>query len=175
MNRFISWSILLLFLVNTGGFYYIFKIKEYRIKKEIKSKIKKGVPEDELKTFVISEANKHEFEWEHSKEFEYHGKMYDVVYRSKHSDGSEILKCVSDDQETALFKHLDKCLQQHLAANNHGNHPLVQYHFFLSHLFFENDDTKVFHDYYFEGTHLMHPNNVYTAPNLGISSPPPEV
>lgn len=175
MNRFLSWSLLILFLVNTGGFYYVFKFKEYRIKKEIKTKIKLGVNEEELKTFVLTASNQHKFKWKHSKEFQFNGNMYDVVYRTKQADGSEILKCVSDAQETVLFKHLDECLQQHLISNHQGKHPLIEFHTFLTHLFFQPDLNLREIDDVLENHNSTYLNHNYLDPFIGLSPRPPQV
>ncbi len=142
MKQFLSWTILILFLANIGGFFYVFKIQEYAIKKEIKTKIKEGVPKDELHTFVLTESNKDHFEWKHSKEFKYHGMMYDVVYRSENADGSITLECVSDIQETLLFEKLDSYLAQRIVHQNNGKHPLVEFHIFLSHLYCPTSEVK---------------------------------
>lgn len=139
MKQFISWGILFLFLANIGGFFFVFKIQEYAIKRDIKTKIKQGVPENELYTFVLTDDNQHEFEWEHSKEFEYKGLMYDVVYKTNNPDGSVTLQCVSDVQETQLFKNLENYLSSSILSSHNGKHPIVEFHLFLSHLFLENN------------------------------------
>lgn len=134
MKRIVACILLIVFAINLGGIYYIFKAKEYAIKKEIKTKIKQGVPKEELFTFIMNEHNEHEFEWEHSKEFEYNGMMYDVVYRTTLEDGSIKLECVSDVQESTLFKQLDQYLACSVINKNHGKHPMVEFHTFLQHL-----------------------------------------
>ncbi|CAG5080571.1 hypothetical protein CRYO30217_01380 [Parvicella tangerina] len=150
-------------------------MKEYAIKKEIKTKIKKGVDKDELYTFVLTEENQDQFEWEHSKEFKYKGMMYDVVYKTIHEDGSVVLQCVSDEQETELFQHLDNYLASEFTNQHNGKHPLVEFHQFLSHLFCNTDtfsESAMLADSFSISDHL---SNFYCNPFLKEADHPPQV
>lgn len=173
MKQLISWIILLLFLTNIGGFFYVFKIKEYAIKKEIKTKIKKDVPKDELCTFIITDANSHKFEWEHSKEFRFNGMMYDVVYKTVNDDGTTTLECVSDVQETQLFKDLNNYLVKEITNQNNGKHPLVEFHNFLNNLIFIPDVTCIYPNEVISNSVIMELPQYYTNPFIqGIYTPP---
>ncbi len=81
------------------------------IKKEIKTAIKRGVPDSELAQFRFpNDKNLQEkmgIRWLESHEFTYMGNMYDVVH-SKTEGNFIIYKCVNDTQEKILFSGLSK-------------------------------------------------------------------
>ena len=71
-----------------------------------------GIDQNELVLLKFSkeEAEK-QLRWEHSKEFEYEGQMYDVV--SKEIKGDTIYyRCWWDHEETALNKKLQELVAQ---------------------------------------------------------------
>lgn len=94
------------------------KHEKKMLKREIKHRIIEGIDKSELVelTFTVAEAEK-KLQWEHSKEFEYNGEMYDVV-ESK-SDGKKVTYwCWWDNQETSLNKQLSKLLARALNDQN---------------------------------------------------------
>lgn len=65
-----------------------------------------GLKEGELVTLSFStQEAEAKLDWEHSKEFEYNGQMYDVV-ESKITADSAVYVCWPDDDETLLNKQL---------------------------------------------------------------------
>lgn len=142
MKQLLSWIILLLFLVNLGGFFYVIKFQEYSIRKEIKAKIEQGISKEKLIVFNINQSNEHEFEWEHNHEFEFNHIKYDVVSKITNPDGSMTVECISDIEETQLEIKLDSYISQRIKGNNNGKHPIVEFHTFLSHLFIESNSSS---------------------------------
>ena len=124
--------------------------------------MKKAIPEDEQLLWKFStEDARHKLEWEHSREFEYKGEMYDVI-RSETKGDSIWYWCYWDRKETKLKKEMNVLLvnllgpgqqsknegrqlqdffkslflpvvsiKQDLAAGNVHQHNLVPYHFSL--------------------------------------------
>ena len=93
------------------GYFAVFKVMQHNIKKQIKTAIKQGVPDNKLHCFRFPAdkvlQQKMGIRWLEKKEFTYNGNMYDVVH--KQSDGDFIIyKCVNDTQEKVLFAGLDK-------------------------------------------------------------------
>ena len=81
-----------------------------QIKRAIKHRIIDGLSEEKLVhlSFTKEEASK-KLKWEHSKEFEYNGEMYDVV--KKRQIGNKIhYWCWWDNEETILNKQLHNVL-----------------------------------------------------------------
>jgi len=102
------------------GYLLIFKIQQYQIRKEIKQRIKAGVPENELVLLKIPRALEEKpnpvFQRIHEREFRYEGKMYDIVRREIHGDTTWYY-CVSDEKETVLFANLDELVNRETSQN----------------------------------------------------------
>ncbi|MDN4164960.1 hypothetical protein QWY31_05570 [Cytophagales bacterium LB-30] len=109
MRRAIALLLVFLWMYQQLGVVMGFYALRYQVKKEIKHRIKKGVPEEELITLSFSAQATWESQgvnWlEDDKEFFYQGSMYDVVERY-FDDDSVIFRCVNDVQEAQLFRHL---------------------------------------------------------------------
>jgi len=103
--------LLVLFAPAATMFLYL-HFEKASLKREIKWKMIAGMNKEEL---VLLKFSKNEIEtklrWEHSKEFEYEGQMYDVV--SKETKGDTIYyRCWLDHEETALNKKLQQLVTQ---------------------------------------------------------------
>lgn len=97
---------------------WMFVHVQKQIRKEVKLKIKKGVPKDELFYFT-SKNPQTEFHWiKPDKEFELNGHLYDVVRTKILRNHSIELACVDDWQEAQLFQNLDLACKH---TGNNGN------------------------------------------------------
>lgn len=155
--------------------FLVFKAKELVLKHEMKEELEKGIPREDLLSFVMTEDNQHEFDWEHDKEFEYKGTMYDVVYKTIQEDGSVLLECIADDEESELFRQMDNYVAGSFIQQNNGKHPLVDFHTFLQQLFFQvEEDTKFVIG--IAEVELTILNIVgYDSPKLEIPTAPPSI
>lgn len=72
-----------------------------------------------LLKFKTEEINS-KIEWEHSKEFKYHNKMYDIIETIFWGD-SVVFHCWLDDEETQLNKTLFNLLTSSLEKKNKSN------------------------------------------------------
>lgn len=73
-------------------------------------KMRRAIPQDEQLLWKFStEDARHKLEWEHSREFEYKGEMYDVI-RSETKGDSIWYWCYWDRKETKLRKELNVLL-----------------------------------------------------------------
>jgi hypothetical protein len=111
LKKLASILFLALVLVQSSGYIAFFKMQEFYLKNQIKSKIKQGIPESELIKFTINTEIENDIEWIHSKEFRYKGEMYDVIRKSEDS-GSTIYYVIHDPKETGLFVNLEKFVAQ---------------------------------------------------------------
>lgn len=75
------------------------------VRKEVKHQIIAGLERSELVLLSFTASELKELKWEHSKEFEFEGEMYDIV-ETEVIDGVTYYWCWSDDEETALNKQL---------------------------------------------------------------------
>ncbi|MBK7106785.1 MAG: hypothetical protein IPH62_16035 [Ignavibacteriae bacterium] len=120
---------------------------------------------DEIKTKLY---------WEHSKEFEYNGIMYDVVESINLHDSVEYI-CWQDDEETELNKRFINLLTSSLEKNNSESkifHNLTSFNsnYYLIQIFNPNilqTQTDNYKYYQYKQNYL----NIYNSPN----SPPPKV
>ena len=89
-----------------------FLVERAQLRKEIKHRIKAGVPDEERVRFSFSVKAYDRLDWfEPGKEFMLHGRMYDIVERTRLHDGTILLECIDDVQETMLFASLDQAVR----------------------------------------------------------------
>lgn len=125
---------LVLPLFSAFGFLYI---QKKQVKREVKWKIIEGLQKEELVLIKITaEEEKEELHWEHSKEFEYKGEMYDVVEK-KHFGDSSYYWCWWDHKETALNKKLSSLVDSFLGNSQQRDKNKEKVIDFYSSLFFE--------------------------------------
>lgn len=86
-------------------------------RKEVRSQMIAGIDKKELAQLKFSKATaKKELIWEHSKEFEYRGNMYDVIETEFNGD-SIIYWCWWDNEETILNRQLSNLVLKALGSN----------------------------------------------------------
>lgn len=117
----VSIIILSIFILVVVGPVFIFKMEQYKVRKEIKTAIKQGVPEHELTVIRVDESNKWELKWIEGHEFRYKGRMYDVV-RSERNGSVITYYCVHDKQEEKLFNHLDELVNRKMGNEQERDH-----------------------------------------------------
>lgn len=107
---------MLCFVTPFVGTYSWLSYKKGLIKKEVKKQLITGIDADCLVKlgFRLEEVNS-KVRWEHSKEFEFQGQMFDIVTKEVSSD-SIYYFCWADHEETFLNKKLYK-----LASDNFSN------------------------------------------------------
>lgn len=80
------------------------------VKKEVKQNIIAGINKSELQILQFHHQEvEQKVEWEHSKEFEFEGKMYDVVEKEIINDSIRFF-CWLDEEETELNRRLKSLL-----------------------------------------------------------------
>lgn len=94
-----------------GNYCYVYLLK-VEIKQEVSEKISSnqlGAGLVEL-TFSVEET-KTKLRWEHEREFEYKGQMYDIVEIKRATNGTITYTCWPDDEETKLNKKLEQLVR----------------------------------------------------------------
>lgn len=117
MKRIAVIMVLAVLCFNSIGYFMVHQYEKKRIKKEIKTRLKLMMPAEELVTFLFDEHNAKDFYWIHSKEFIYNGAMYDIVRVEVLSATAKKLYCISDHQETILFKNLRQLVNNSMHSN----------------------------------------------------------
>ncbi|MFN4234364.1 MAG: hypothetical protein ACK4IK_06105 [Bacteroidia bacterium] len=116
--------ILIILLFNSMGVFIIFKYEQTLVRKEIKRRIKFGVPKNERLLISIpkwmEETPNKVFKRIHKGEFKYKGEMYDILYAKEESDTTHYI-VIHDPKETNLFAQLDEHLKKYNDWDTHHN------------------------------------------------------
>jgi len=142
------------------------------VRKEVKWKMIEGLNRDELSLIAISKNQSSQLEWEHSKEFEYQGEMYDVVYKKETAD-SLFYWCWWDRKETQLNRQLASLTRILLDSDTKRTENSSRIAFFFKSLFTETteyiDQVALENPPAFYELYNKHWNSLTTSP----PSPPP--
>lgn len=96
-------------LLQSGAiaFWTVLRIKQHRagIKAMMKAELRNGLHEADLVCFTQAELQN--AAWVHEKEFVRNGEKFDVV-RTSGTGSEKVYHCINDQQETILYKSLDK-------------------------------------------------------------------
>lgn len=104
----------------------------------MKSQVYAGMDKAKLVLLKFTEAEKeNELDWEHSKEFEYHGEMYDVVEFETKGD-TTYYWCWADKKETRLNTRLEELIAQTLGNNPRNQENGRRVHSFFKSLYFSD-------------------------------------
>ena len=117
-SRFVTFLLMILFLGRIVGYFPVFKIEQYRIRREIKNKLKGAIPNSELQVFSYPAGSKDAIKYGGMHEFEIEGEMYDVV-RKETKGTSLILYCFHDKKESKLFDRLDTRVKDGMNTADH--------------------------------------------------------
>jgi hypothetical protein len=98
------------------GVFMVFKYEQKLVRKEMKRRIKFGVPENErllisIPNWMEEKPNKY-FKRIHKGEFKYKGEMYDILYAKKENDTTHYI-VIHDPKETNLFAKLDEYIKKY--------------------------------------------------------------
>lgn len=119
-HKILSIFILFCFTAPLTTTFVILQFQKYYVRRDVKRKIIAGMDKKELVLLKFTRREKEQLDWVHSREFEYKGRMYDVVEKVEEGD-TIFYRCWEDIKETALNQKLEK-----LAASALGENPLNQ-------------------------------------------------
>lgn len=140
MRKLVSYSLFLLVAWQIIGFVAYFEFSHYTLKKEIKLVLKQGVPKNRLVIFEFDKNQLEELIWLKKNEFDYRGNLFDIVRSHETAEGKTYMECISDTQETILFKNLGQTVSINLGDDQNPT-PLSNWlktlHFPLNIVFFE--------------------------------------
>ncbi|WP_133299865.1 hypothetical protein [Larkinella punicea] len=103
-------SILILLLMTLGlpfwGTYTLLQSQKYRVRKDVENRLEEGRTESQRVTLKLAVSEiKTNLRWEHDREFEYQGQMYDLIATTVVGD-SVFYECWWDKEETRLNRQL---------------------------------------------------------------------
>lgn len=136
MKKIISIVLIFSFVAPFWISYSIIQYEKYQTKKKVKKLIVSGLDKNQLVQLKFSNKEiKTKLMWEHSKEFEYRGVMYDVVESNSHGD-STYYWCWEDTRETELNIILNRLASNAVDANKKVNDNLKLLSSLLSSLYY---------------------------------------
>lgn len=151
------------------------KHEKKMLKREIKHKIIEGIDRSELVelTFTLTEAAE-KLRWEHSKEFEYNGEMYDVVEMEEKA-ATITYWCWWDHKETSLNKQLNGLLAKALNKQD-PKAPSKNASFWMNLMFLLPDKHKALVcNYHDQSQDIFSNQNLFVSRSADTESPPPRV
>tara|TARA_B110000908_G_C10216423_1_gene433041 strand:+ start:295 stop:837 length:543 start_codon:yes stop_codon:yes gene_type:complete len=169
--------VLLMALVNPMYYAYVgYHIELKKIKKEVKNQLIANTPKEYLVSFRFEiESNTFKsLEWKHSREFQYQGKMFDIVEADTINNYAHYI-CFPDKQETALNQEFNDLLNERYAHDKPTNNKQKLLSNFVKSLFVQNEEidsffalqNRVEYNKYFKG---VSPSDFIKARN-----PPPQI
>lgn len=169
MKKIIAITLLLCITVPIIGTYGWLSFQQYQTKKAVKRKLKDSLNKDQLVrlAFTPKQADA-ELYWEHSKEFEYRGEMYDVVEQETIGD-STIYWCWWDNEETEFNRQLAELVEDALDTNPDHSKQKKKLFNFLKALYHSQEQNTTLYSF-LEAT--LH-SNIYFVNYHNIRNNPP--
>jgi hypothetical protein len=94
---------LTIMLYNIVGNYSLFLLERIKIKQEVKQRIKREIPQEELTVLTFDKQSYKKIDWVERNEFRYNGSLYDVVNNQIDSDGNVSIYVINDEKEKELY------------------------------------------------------------------------
>ena len=127
LKRLLIFFTLIISLLATVEYYYVFKMKQWQIHERIEAIIESLIYEKELSRVEISLNDVKNLKWERAgKEFWLNGTLHDVAY-SETNATSIVFYCINDTEETELYAQFDATLQKQLDSKKDASSPLTQF------------------------------------------------
>ncbi|MBN1951648.1 MAG: hypothetical protein JW801_10620 [Bacteroidales bacterium] len=142
MNRKVAGILLLFCLIAPFATTYAYlKYQKHLVRKEVKRQLFAGMDRDRLVLIKLTaKESRRLLDWEHSREFEFHGEMYDLVEKSVQAD-TIYYWCWPDHEETQLDKQLDRMVDRVLGTHPQKKESQDKLLSFYQSLFFKDFDT----------------------------------
>lgn len=116
MKKYLAIPLLLLIAVGHFGYIFICGHHQKKIVKEIKARIRAGMPDESLAVFEKNRIAPYITWKKKGKEFILNGEMYDVV-RVKKNNGKTFIYCIKDSEEKKLLNEYADTFHDDNAGN----------------------------------------------------------
>jgi hypothetical protein len=118
MKRVFASLIIVIFLFNMMGYYFVFSYNQHFVRNEMKGLIKSGYFEGLSIALKISNpASNNDFRRVSKGEFEYKGMLYDIVSEKKEGNFT-IFRCINDKNEEKLLAGFHQYFELSYSQNN---------------------------------------------------------
>jgi hypothetical protein len=126
-QRFIYILVTLVLVIKIAGFYPLFKIKQWDIRRNIELAIEENIFNEPLKQISIPSKNVKNLKWEREgKEFWYEGGLYDIV-RSEIQDETTHFYCINDTPETQLNHEFQAFIHKKMDSSNDSDTTITDF------------------------------------------------
>jgi hypothetical protein len=116
LQRLFYLCLIALCLLKIVGYFPVFKMKQWEIRKNIEFLIKNNTNNSELKHIAIPKT--YPLKWEREgREFWFEGNLYDIV-RSEIKDSTTHYYCINDTKETELTTQYAEILQKQVNSTS---------------------------------------------------------
>jgi len=119
LRKIVAYILLLFFLFNSAGYYLLFELDKFMVKKEMHLALENG--QDDLIILKVNNADHNrDFSRTEKHEIEYKGLLYDVVREIVHGP-NHLFICLHDQKEEGLYTGLKKATvhKLHLSLWDH--------------------------------------------------------
>ena len=106
MRRIFSILLIILFVFNAGGYYFVYIQLLNNFKYIAQNEVSVQIPLEKLELIKINnnkDYNENEFERVNDEEIRYNGNMYDI-YKIENKDDETFFYCVNDENEDVILK-----------------------------------------------------------------------
>ena len=146
-------------------------------RKEIKHKLKNGVPDSERVVFTFTDNYcTTKLVWTKPNEFRLGNRFYDVIESQSIAGKKRRMECISDIQESVLFAQLNSLLGQELSENQDKNEPikLIERAIFSPFLVPISDELMNINDYHSQHKVGGIQIDKHSDKHVSFVSPPPK-
>lgn len=160
-------------LVVMMGEFLVVKVVQWDIRREMATKIKSGLPDEQILLIKISNRNiPADFVRKEAHEFRYRGGAYDIIQEEIHGD-TTYFYCVFDERETTLYAKIDQRIADEMSNNPERQQQREQLRKKIpKFFFFHTDPFLISFKWYSElpMSRLLARSDVFTRP----PTPPPD-
>lgn len=163
-------------MFSISGVLCVFKVQQYRIRREIKHQIKAGIPEEELHEFTLSKREYEQLDWQRTDiEFRKGARMFDIVHAEQVGDSIR-LRCVNDEEEQKLFAQLDLLIKRKMEQESQApDSPLSKVIKVLKLVYLNNEADNTFPtESMYHAPYSRNKENLYISPFPEHLTPPPD-
>lgn len=119
------------------AYFSMLKFEIHQVKEKVEKEIMAQMEKDDLQMLAFTkEEAEQDLYWEHSKEFEYRGEMYDIVDK-KITEDSVYYWCWWDKEETVLVQKLYSLMRNRLSHDSKHQNKKSQLYQILDSIFLE--------------------------------------
>jgi hypothetical protein len=175
LTRLLSLILILYLMILSWVPQIVFHHQQVRVRKEMKTLIKNGVPENKRLLFYDDEltADAVNLKWIHDWEFQYKGEMYDIL-KKEVRNGRLVYTCIHDVKESGLFAKLDEMVDKQMQSNAPAKEQRKLFQNFFTSLYFLSDTKIIFNRLQVSGLfakYLARYQSVFILPDI----PPPKM